>query len=95
VDVRRFRPNFVIATEDGEGFPERAWAGQRLRVGDAELRVEIPCPRCVMITHGFDDLPRDPGLMRSVVREAQGAVGVYASVARPGRVRIGDAVALL
>ena len=95
VDVRRFRPNFVIATEDGEGFPERAWAGQRLRVGDAELRVEIPCPRCVMITHGFDDLPRDPGLMRSVVREAQGAVGVYASVARPGRVRIGDAVTLL
>jgi uncharacterized protein YcbX len=95
VDVRRFRPNFVIATEDGDGFPERGWAGRRLRIGDAELVVEIPCPRCVMITHGFEDLPRDPGLMRSVVREADGVVGVYASVARPGRVRVGDAVALL
>lgn len=95
VDVRRFRPNFVIATEGSDGFPERAWAGQRLRVGDAVLRVEIPCPRCVMITHGFEDLPRDPGLMRTVVREAEGAVGVYASVAEPGRVRVGDAVAFV
>jgi uncharacterized protein YcbX len=94
VDVRRFRPNFVIATAGNEGFPERAWAGQRLRLGEAVLQVEIPCPRCVMITHGFEDLPRDPGLMRSVVREADGAVGVYASVAEPGRVRVGDAVAL-
>jgi uncharacterized protein YcbX len=94
VDVRRFRPNFVIATQAGEGFPERAWAGRKLRLGEAVLRVEIPCPRCVMITHGFDDLPRDPGLMRSVVREAEGAVGVYASVAEPGRVRVGDEVAL-
>jgi MOSC domain-containing protein YiiM len=32
--------------------------------------------------------------MRSVVREAEGVVGVYASVAEPGRVRVGDAVAL-
>jgi uncharacterized protein YcbX len=95
VDVRRFRPNFVIATPAADGFPERAWPGKRLRIGDAVLRVEIPCPRCVMITHGFDDLPRDPGLMRTVVREAEGAFGVYASVVEAGRVQVGDAVALL
>ena len=95
VDVRRFRPNFVIATEGDDAFPECAWAGKRLRLGEVVLQVEIPCPRCVMITHGFDDLPKDPGLMRTVVREAGGSVGVYASVAEPGPVRIGDAVALL
>ena len=93
VDVRRFRPNLLIETPE-DGFPERAWCGKRLRVGGAVLAVTIACPRCVMITHGFDDLPRDPGLMRRVVREADGLVGVYASVAEPGPVRIGDAVEL-
>lgn len=94
VDVRRFRPNLLIETPE-DGFPERAWCGKRLRVGGAVLAVTIACPRCVMITHGFDDLPRDPGLMRRVVRQADGLVGVYASVAEPGPVRIGDAVELV
>ena len=48
-----------------------------------------------MITHGFDDLPKDPGLMRTLVREAGGIFGVYASVAEPGAVKVGDAVELL
>jgi len=94
VDVRRFRPNFVIATEGGDDFPESAWTGKRLRLGEVVLQVEIACPRCVMITHGFDDLPQDPALMRTVVREAGGSVGVYASVVEAGAVRLGDAVEL-
>ena len=94
VDVRRFRPNFVIEAED-EGFPELAWAGKRVRVGSAVLAVGVACPRCVMITHGFDDLPKDPGLMRTLVREAGGIFGVYASVAEPGAVRVGDTLELL
>lgn len=91
IDVRRFRPNFVIASEV-EGFPELAWAGRKLRVGGAALEVVGPCPRCVMITHGFGDVPQDTGLMRTVVREADQNVGVYANVASAGDVRVGDAV---
>jgi uncharacterized protein YcbX len=94
VDVRRFRPNFVIETE-APGFPEVGWVGRRVRVGEVVLGVDYPCPRCVMITHGFDDLPRDPGLMRTVVREANQIMGVYASVETPGEVRLGDEVELL
>jgi hypothetical protein len=94
VDVRRFRPNLLIETA-GAGFPELAWAGKRLRVGGAVLEVGVPCPRCVMITHGFADLPKDPGLMRALVREAGGIAGVYARVAEPGAVRVGDTLQLV
>jgi hypothetical protein len=96
VDVRRFRPNLVVATPDAvEHFVEFDWVGRQMRVGEAELAITLACPRCVMITHGFDDLPRDPGLMRTVVREAGGNFGVNARVERPGRVAVGDVVELL
>jgi hypothetical protein len=94
VDVRRFRPNLLIETgaDAGDAFPEIAWAGKRLRIGGAAIDATIACPRCVMITHGFADLPKDPGLMRAVVRDANQQVGVYARVAAGGPVRVGDAV---
>jgi uncharacterized protein YcbX len=91
-DVRRFRPNLLLEADDDEGFPEEAWCGERLRVGDAVLRVAIRCPRCVMTTHGFEDLPKDPRVMRALVKEAGGNLGVYAEVETPGTVRVGDAV---
>jgi uncharacterized protein YcbX len=96
VDVRRFRPNLVVATPDGvEDFVEVGWVGSRVRIGEAELSIALACPRCVMITHGFDDLPQDPGLMRTVVRDANQNVGVYARVERAGRVAVGDTVEVL
>jgi hypothetical protein len=96
IDVRRFRPNFVVATPDGvEDFVEIDWVGKRVRIGAAELSIAMGCARCVMITHGFDDLPQDTGLMRTVVREANQCVGVYARVERPGRVAVGDSVEVL
>ncbi|RIL04584.1 MAG: Fe-S oxidoreductase [Proteobacteria bacterium] len=96
IDVRRFRPNFLVETAGGgDGFPELGWRGRRVRVGGALLDAVAPCPRCVMITHGFADLPRDPALMRVVVREADQNVGVYANVTAPGAVQVGDPVELV
>ncbi|MXY18140.1 MAG: hypothetical protein F4Y57_14420 [Acidobacteria bacterium] len=59
---------------------------------EAEWQVRMACPRCVMTTHGFADVPRDPTVMRRLVSEAGGDPGVYASVERGGRVSVGDAV---
>ncbi len=66
-----------------------------MQIGEAILEVTVICPRCVMTTHGFADLPKDPTVMRALVREAGGNLGVYAKVEKPGRVCSGDLVVLL
>ena len=92
-DPRRFRPNLLLdSTEAGVEFPERDWVGCELAVGSAVVRIETDCPRCVMTTHGFADVPRDPGIMRTLVREAGGSLGVYATVVTAGELRVGDEV---
>jgi len=94
-DPRRFRPNLLLESTDGSGFPEDAWVGRRLRIGSTVLELAMECPRCVMTTHAFADLPKDPGVMRALVKENGGNLGVYASVAQAGTVSEGDAVELL
>lgn len=93
-EVRRFRPNVVVAPAAGtEGFVESAWVGRTLALGDeVRLKVTGPCPRCVMTTLAQADLPKDPGILKVAVTHNQGHVGVYASVVRGGTVRRGDAV---
>ena len=95
-DVRRFRPNVVVAVEEhveGE-FPEQAWLDRTLRVGNVELEVTLPCPRCVMVTRDFADLAQDRQVLRTIVRHADQNIGVYANVIRPGTLEAGAAVTL-
>jgi len=95
-DVRRFRPNIVLALTNGQaGFVEDAWVGRSLAIGDqVRLRITKPCQRCVMTTLEQDDLPKDPGILRAAAQHNHVRVGVYASVERGGQVRIGDEVSL-
>jgi uncharacterized protein YcbX len=94
-DVRRFRPNFLIQTEVSlKGLIESEWSGRTLRLGNVELKCEIPTTRCGMTTHPQADLPKDPSILRSIVKDANQNLGTYASVARPGKVQLGDSVEL-
>ena len=95
-EVRRFRPNIVVETVEGEkSFPENAWIGHTLAIGDeVRLGVTGPCPRCVMTTLAQGELPRDSEILRTVVHYNQGHVGVYAAVVRGGTMRRGDRVRL-
>lgn len=93
IDVRRFRPSVVVDTGDEPGHPEFGWIGRRLAVGDVEMEIVTPCPRCVMVTREIDgSIPADRNVLRHVVRELDQNVGVYATVTRPGTFSVGDAV---
>ena len=92
-DRKRFRPNLLIEDFNSVGdFPEEAWEGFRLKVGSVVLKAEVVCPRCVVTTHGFEKLPKDPSIMRGLVKENNGNLGLYASVEEPGKISAGDKI---
>lgn len=96
-EVRRFRPNIVVATSpDAQDFVENEWIGHAVAIGD-EVRLQVtgPCPRCVMTTLAQGDLPKDSGILRTAAQHNQVNVGVYADVIAGGTVRRGDPVTLL
>jgi uncharacterized protein len=95
-DVRRFRPNFLVETADGvEGLVESGWGGRHLRVGALRLKCEMPTPRCSMTIQAQAGLPKDPRVLRTIVKEAGQSLGIYASVSASARVSVGDEVELL
>jgi uncharacterized protein len=91
-DGRRLRPNLVIAGV--EGLAERDWPGRRLRVGGAEIAISHVCARCVMTTIDPDTLEQDPGVLRRINERFEGRIALNCTVARPGRVAVGDPVQL-
>lgn len=94
-DAKRFRPNFVIETQD-EGFVENTW--KRVRIGDVLLRVVEPTPRCVVPSLAQQELPAEPELLKRMMQRNRQptsvgtlpCVGAYALVERGGTIRVGD-----
>ena len=99
-DVRRFRPNVLVALDTGtwdagakgDGYPEAAWVGGEVEIGSVALRISNPTIRCVVPTRPQPGLELDRGLTRRLAESTERFLGVYADVATPGVVRVGDAV---
>lgn len=92
IDVRRFRPNFLI-DDDGasDTMREREWVGRAVRIGQAELDVVMECPRCTIIAAGQQGgIARDSRITRTIVRTMRQCISVYCNVRSPGRVAVGD-----
>lgn len=95
IDPRRFRINVVI---DSDG-RESDWAERMLAFGDADagpqMIVHYPIDRCVMVTIDPDTATRAPAVLKTVVRDFGNRIGIYASPARIGTIRVGDEVRLI
>lgn len=101
VDIRRFRPSFVVDTgDDGEdastpGHPEFDWSGRQATIGTATIEFGAPCPRCVMVTREIEaSIPNDRAVLRHIVRDLHQDLGVYASIVTPGTASVGDRLEL-
>ena len=94
VDLRRFRPNIHVEI-DAPAFGEAEWQERRLAVGNVELELLHPCARCVMITRDPDTQEAWPGLLRHLHARHASIFGINARPLTPGRIRVGDPVALI
>jgi uncharacterized protein YcbX len=92
----RFRPSILVEVDpdEGDGFVENEWLGQSVQVGAVTLDVVLPTVRCVMTTRAQPPrvIERDLDIFKTLVRANQQNLGVYANVARPGTIRLGDEV---
>jgi uncharacterized protein YcbX len=95
-EVPRFRPNIVVSPTDGsKGFIENHWLGRTVAIGErVRIKLDLSCARCVMTTLAQRGLPKDSGILRTAAQHNQVNVGVYASVVRAGKIRVGDMVRL-
>lgn len=86
--VRRFRPNVLV---DSAG--EDDLVGRRIAIGSVVLDVTKRIDRCIMVTRPQPGgIERDLAVLRTVLRETEGYLGVGALVATPGELHAGDEV---
>lgn len=95
LDAGRFRPNLIVAMDENRPFAEMEWTGRMLRIGTAVFQVDIACERCMMVTLDPATTERDPTLLKLLHAETALTFGMYAEVATPGMIRVGDDVELL
>ena len=93
MDVRRFRPNVLLALDHTEeDFPESRWTGAHLRLGAVVLDVTMPTVRCVVPSRAQPGFEVNRQVTRAVAARAERCLGVYCWVKSGGSVRIGDQV---
>lgn len=92
LNVQRFRPNLLVELEEDLPFAEDDWVGCALRIGDFRMRVDKRDGRCAVITVDPVTTERDPNILRTVVNERQGCLGVYGTTVKPGKIVVGDKV---
>jgi uncharacterized protein YcbX len=95
-DVRRFRPNILIASLRSVPFEEDDWVGGVLSFGGtseaAAIAVTNRDERCSMVNLDPDSARTTPEVLKAIVRARDNKAGVYATVIRRGRVAVGQPI---
>jgi uncharacterized protein YcbX len=94
VDARRFRPGIVVETDGGDDFIENGWIGRTIAIGDSVISATEGTKRCAMTMIAQPGLPEDPEILRGILRHNRRNLGIYADVATPGTISVGDGVVL-
>ena len=95
-DVRRFRPNILIASVEPVPFVEDEWVGGVLSFGEANDAPAIGIvnrdERCSMVNFDPDSARQAAEVLKAIVRVRDNKVGVYGAVTRRGRLAVGEPV---
>lgn len=95
-DVRRFRPNVLIASTRSVPFEEDEWVGGVCWFGDtkdaAAISVTNYDERCAMVNFDPDSARATPEVLKAIVRQRNNRAGVYGAVLRRGRIEVGQPV---
>lgn len=90
IDVRRFRPNVIVETDDAED----SWVGKRFIAGAFQGAVTERTKRCGMTMIEQPGLPEYPDILRTIVKTRQRYLGVYADAVSGGVISVGDNVSV-
>lgn len=88
-DVRRFRPNALLAV-DGASWAEDTWS--TVEVGGVGSEVLMPTPRCSMPPRAQPGLERDPAVAATLRDHHDNNLGIYATITQAGSIAVGDEV---
>jgi uncharacterized protein YcbX len=87
--MNRFRPNIVV--QNCEPFAEDTW--KRIRIGDIEMALVKPCPRCVVTTIDKQTLERNKEPLKTLAayrKQKGGAMfGMNAIPLNEGEIKVG------
>lgn len=91
LDARRFRPNIVVDLPDSpDGIPEYRLLGQEFTIGGLRLRGTEPCVRCGFTSLRQADLPEDPRVLRTLVKQFARNFGIYCETLVSGSIALGN-----
>jgi uncharacterized protein YcbX len=95
-DVRRFRPNIVIASLRSVPFEEDEWVGGVLSFGEgieaAAIGVTMRDERCSMVNLDPDSARPAAEVLKAIVRVKDNKAGVYGTITRRGRLAVGQPI---
>jgi hypothetical protein len=97
-DVRRFRPNILIASLRAVPFEEDEWVGGVLTFGEnndaAAIGVTNRDERCSMVNFDPDSARPSAEVLKTIVRVRDNKAGVYGTTIRRGRIAVGQPIFL-